>query len=443
VEHARFPSGFRWGTATSSHQVEGDNSNNDWWAFEQQPGRIAGGDRSGRACDWWRNAEADFDRMAALHQNAHRLSLEWSRLEPREGQFDDAAAARYRQMLTGLRERGIEPMVTLNHFTLPLWTARAGGWESAQIAGWFERYARRCAERFGDLVEMWVPINEPNIVLVLGYMQGRFPPAVRNPLRARRAIPNLLRSHAAAYRAIHDVRPGARVGTAHNIRLFDAARVNSRTDRWSAAMQSQAFNWLWLDVLRWGEGHSVLWSGRLPECAGTADFHGVNYYTRDRVRFVPWLVHRAFGGNLPTPDAQLSDYGYGEIYPEGLYRALHEVWRRYGRPLFVTENGLPDADDDVRPRFLLDHLRAVHRAITDGVPVEGYYHWSLVDNFEWAEGWRMKFGLIAVDPVTQRRTERPSARIYAEICRTGVLPLEAGLDSEPGVVGTTPTPALG
>ncbi|MDR5683667.1 MAG: glycoside hydrolase family 1 protein [Armatimonadota bacterium] len=421
----QFPSDFRWGTATSSHQVEGDNTNNDWWAFEQQPGRIRNADRSGRACDWWRNAEADFDRMAALNQNAHRLSLEWSRLEPREGYFDDAAAGRYRQMLSGLRARGIEPMVTLNHFTLPLWVARSGGWENTRITEWFVRYARHCAEWFGDLVELWVPINEPNVVLVLGYLQGVFPPAVRNPLRARRALHNLLRSHAAAYRAIHAVRRGARVGTAHNIRLFDPAHKRATTDAWAAGLQSQFFNWVWLDVLHRGEGRSILWSGRMPECANTVDFHGVNYYTRERVRFVPWRIHYAFGRNFYTPGAQMSDYGYGEVYPVGLYRALSEVWRRYARPVFVTENGIPDEDDDMRPRFLLDHLSAVHRAIADGVPVQGYYHWSLLDNFEWAEGWRMKFGLIAMDPVTQERRERPSARLYAEICRTGRLLLDA------------------
>lgn len=360
--------------------------------------------------------------MAALHQNAHRLSLEWSRLEPREGVFEEAAVARYRRMLEGLRARCIEPIVTLNHFTLPLWVSRAGGWENPRIVRWFERYARRCAGWFADLVDLWVPINEPNVVLALGYLQGRFPPGARNPLRARRALPNLLRSHAVAYQAIHDVQRGARVGTAHNIRLVDPARRDSRADRWSASLQSQFFNWLWLDVVQRGEGRSILWSGRLQECADTADFHGVNYYTRDLTRFAPWLVHRAFGRNFHTPDAEISDHGYGEIYPEGLYRALREVWDRYRRPLFVTENGVPDEDDDIRPRFLVDHLIAVRRAIADGIPVEGYYHWSVVDNFEWAEGWRMKFGLIAVDPLTQRRTERHSARVYAEICRGGVLP---------------------
>lgn len=417
-----FPCGFLWGTATSAHQVEGGNTNNDWWAFEQQPGRIRGGDRSGLACDWWRNAEADFDRMVALHQNAHRMSLEWSRLEPEPGRYDDRAIARYRAMLSGLRARGIEPMLTLQHFTLPLWAARAGGWENPRIVEWFGGYARRCAAWFGDLVTEWVPINEPNVVAALGYLLGTHPPGVRSLRRARRIVPNLLRAHAAAHRAIHEAVIGARVGVAHNVHIFDPARDRSRLDRWTAGIQDRAFNWMWLDVLSRGGGRSALWFGRIPECAGTMDFVGVNYYTRDRVRFVAWRPGAAFGENRPTPGAPISDYGYGEIYPEGLFRALAETWRRYRLPVVVTENGLPDADDRQRPAFLLTHLTQLLRAVREGVPVAGYYHWSLVDNFEWAEGWAMRFGLVAVDPATQERTERPSARLYAEICRTGQVP---------------------
>src|SRR5579884_1342425 len=269
----RFPSDFRWGTATSSHQVEGGNVRNDWWLFEQQPGRIKGGDRSGLACDWWRNAEADFDRMAALHQNAHRLSLEWSRLEPEEGRWDDAAVARYRQMLHGLRSRAIEPVVTLQHFTLPRWAAAGGGWESPRIVGWFAGYARRCAECFGDLAEAWVPINEPNVVVTLGYIMGRFPPAAHNILRAPRVTRHLLRAHAAAYRAIHAVGPRARVGTAHNIRILDPGPAPSRLaaalDRRAADANSWAFNWVWLDVLSGRAAHRVRRIGQVEECAGT------------------------------------------------------------------------------------------------------------------------------------------------------------------------------
>ncbi|MDR7569829.1 MAG: glycoside hydrolase family 1 protein [Armatimonadota bacterium] len=418
----RFPRGFRWGTATSSHQVEGDNTNNDWWLFEQQPGRIRDGSRSGVACDWWHRAEEDFDRMRALHQNAHRLSLEWSRLEPEPGRWDEGAEARYRQMLRGLWERGIEPMVTLHHFTLPLWVARQGGWENPEIVRWFARHVKRCAEAFGEFVSLWVPINEPNVVVALGYLHGKHPPAVQNPLRARRAIPNLLRAHAAAYRILHEVQPGARVGTAHNLRPFDPVRSESRLDRWITSVHGQFFNWMWLEALHHGLASSALGTWHLPECAGAMDFVGVNYYTRDRLRFAPWRVSGGLARAVRDPGALYSDGDYGEVYPEGLYRVVREVWMRYRKPVFVTENGLPDADDDLRPGFLLQHLAALHRAIEEGADVRGYYHWSIVDNFEWAEGWSLRFGLIAVDPHTQARTFRPSAHLYAEICARNALP---------------------
>ncbi|GBD29519.1 Beta-glucosidase A [bacterium HR32] len=428
----RFPAEFRWGTATSAHQVEGCNRNNDWWAFEQLPGRIRSGHRSGRACDWWRNAEADFDRMAELGLNAHRLSVEWSRLEPEPGRVDEASVRRYRQMLQGLRERGLEPMVTLHHFTLPLWVARQGGWENPKTVAWLGSHARRCAEWFGDLVDLWVTVNEPNVVAALGYLQGRHPPGVRNPVRAVRAIRHLLRAHAAAYRAVHEVQPAARVGIAHNLRPMDPARAEHRGDRWVASWHANWFNWMWLDVLHTGAWHGLLGPGQVAECVGTLDFVGVNYYTRDRVRFAPWAPHAAFGLHGPTPGAPVSDQGYGEIYPEGLVRVLREVWARYRRPVFVTENGLPDAADRWRPRFLVEHVGAVARALSDGVPVLGYYHWSLVDNFEWQDGWNLRFGLFGLDPDTQRRWARPSARVYARICAARGLPAEflGGTDRE-------------
>jgi beta-glucosidase len=422
----RFPPEFRWGTATSSHQVEGNNTRNDWWLFEQQPGRIKDGGRSGLACDWWRNAEADFDRMAALHQNAHRLSLEWSRLEPERGRWDDVAVARYRRMLVGLRERGIEPMITLNHFTLPQWVAAAGGWETPAIVPWFAAYARRCAEWFGEQATQWIPVNEPNIVVTLGYVMGRFPPEVRSPLRAARATCHLLRAHAAAYRAIHGAQARASVGTAHNVRILDPSRAPSllaeRLDRWAADANSWAFNWLWLDVLSGCGAPAVLHLGGLQDCAGTVDFVGVNYYTREHVRFHPWRPENGFLTSLRMPDDLMSDNDYGEVYPDGMRRVLLDVWNRYRRPIYVTENGLPDDDDDLRPVFLHEHLSAVLAAMGAGVPVRGYYYWSLIDNFEWADGWTMKFGLIAVDPFSQDRVERRSARLYAEICRSGGLP---------------------
>ncbi len=415
-----FPAGFLWGTATSAHQVEGDNTNNDWWAWEHQPGRIARGDRSGRACDWWRAAEADFDRMAALHQNAHRLSIEWSRLEPQPGRWDDRALARYREMLTGLRQRGITPMVTLHHFTFPQWVAARGGWLWPQLPQAFSRFTRFAAEGLGDLVSLWCTINEPVVAVVLGYLTGRFPPGGGGLIQARAAAINSLRAHAAAYRSLHAVMPDAHVGLAANLHLFDPSRPRSWLDRLVARATDHVYNWAYLDALRDG----VLRVGpgaHVPEAAGTLDFVGVNYYSRDLVQFDLRHGRTLFGRHFRTPGAPISDSGYGEVYPEGLFRVLLEV-QRYGLPIYVTENGLPDEDDDLRSEFLVDHLSELWRAQQMGCDVRGYFFWSLVDNFEWADGWTLRFGLIALDERTQARTPRPSSALYREICRRSALP---------------------
>jgi len=424
-----FPEGFLWGTATSSHQVEGNNTNNQWWAWEQQPGRIWHGDKSGLACDWWRNAEADFDRAAAMGQNSHRLSLEWSRIEPREGVFDEAALGRYRQMLSALRERGLEPMVTLHHFTNPLWLSDSGEWENRQTVRYFERYVKRVVEALGDLVNLWCTINEPAIYAVQGYLRGGFPPGKHSFVTTFRVLGNLLRGHAAAYRTIHRLQGHARVGLVKSVRGFEPANPASPLDRLVTRLQDYLFNDITLLAPKDGRLRFPMGWGLIPHgpLVDSFDFIGLNYYTRGLVAFDIRQWRDLFGRNFFRPGAELSDAGqlgpYSEIYPEGLYLALHKV-AALGKPIIVTENGLPDADDDQRPRFLLTHLAQVHRAIQEGLPVQGYYHWSLVDNFEWAEGWALRFGLIEMDPETQERRIRPSGELYAEICRTNGITRE-------------------
>ena len=223
-DRLEFPPGFLWGTATSAHQVEGENTNNDWWAFEQQPGAIWRGHRSGAACGWWRDAERDFDLMATLGQNTHRLSVEWSRIEPEEGVFDPAALARYGEMLAGLRRRGIEPMVTLHHFTTPLWMARQGGWLNPLILPRFERFVRHTVAALSDQVQLWCTINEPEVYAAEAYLEGIHAPGHRSPVEMLRVLRHMLLAHAAAYRAIHEVQPDAQAGLVHNQRLFDPAR---------------------------------------------------------------------------------------------------------------------------------------------------------------------------------------------------------------------------
>ena len=420
-----FPAGFLWGAATAAHQVEGNNANNDWWAFEQRPGAIWHGDRSGLACDWWCNAERDLDLMAQMGHNTHRLSVEWSRIEPEEGTFDPAAIARYREILTGLRQRRIKPMVTLFHFSSPLWLARQDGWRNPAAVGHFRRFVRHVVEELGDLVPLWCTINEPNVYALLGYLLGEDAPGEKSLPDYFRVLRHLLQAHAAAYRLIHALDGSAQVGLVTNIPILEPLHPDAKAEALLAKLLDYLFNGLALRAVEDGQLRFPLSLGltRYGPLVDSVDFVGVNYYTRDRVS-----LRRQGDGRLnllqPTPGAENSDCGhqgtYGEVYPEGMYRVLKRV-ARLGKPIYITENGLPDADDDQRPRFLLTHLAQVQRAIAAGVDVRGYYHWSFTDNFEWAEGWALRFGLVALDEHTQVRTPRPSARLYTEIIEANAI----------------------
>lgn len=430
-----FPTGFLWGTATSAHQVEGNNCNNDWWVFEQQPGAIWHGDRSGPACDWWRRAERDFDLMAEMGHTTHRLSLEWSRIEPEAGVFDRSAMARYREMLAGLRQRGIEPMVTLFHFGTPLWLAKMGGWRNRQTVARFRRYARYAVEHLGDLVTLWCPLNEPNVYASLGYLFGEHAPGFRSLTLYFRVLGNLLRAHATAYRVMHAQDGALQVGVAKSMQVFDPMDPASRASARVAGLFDRMVNGLTLDAVTEGRlGFPLgLGLGLHGPLVDSVDFLGVNYYNRRRVS-----LRGQGGGRLrvlqTTPGAEVSDAGrhgsYGEVYPPGMYRVLKRA-AGLGKPIYVTENGLPDADDDQRPRFLLTHLSQVQRAIAEGVDVRGYYHWTFVDNFEWAEGWSLRFGLVALDRETQARTPRRSAQVLTEIIRANAISRKLVADYAP------------
>jgi beta-glucosidase len=414
-----------WGTASAAHQVEGHNTNNDWWAFERQPGAIWHGDRSGLGCDWWRNAERDFDLMADMGHNTHRLSVEWSRIEPREGVFDAMAMARYREMLTGLCQRGIEPMVTLHHFSTPLWLARQGGWRNPDVVGHFRRFVYRVVEELGDLVTLWCTINEPNVFAFTGYVLGEHAPGKKSLALYFRVLGNLLQAHGAAYRLIHSLDGNAQVGLVKNMQIFEPLDPGRRVSVRMANLFDYLFNGITLHAVDDGRLRFPLSLGFVTRgpLIDSLDFLGVNYYQRQRVS-----LNRVGGGKLPllrpTPGAELSDFGrngtYGEVYPTGIYRALKRA-ASFGKPIYVTENGLPDDDDDQRPRFLITHLAHMQRAIAEGVDVRGYYHWAFTDNFEWAEGWGLRFGLVALDETTQARTPRPSARLYSDIIRANAI----------------------
>ena len=434
---ARFPADFLWGTATAAHQVEGGNHLNDWWAWESEPGHIKNGDRSDPACDHFKRYREDFKLLAGLHQNAHRLSLEWSRIEPRPGEFSPDAIAHYADVLRALRALGMRPVVTLHHFTNPTWIADAGGWDTPATAERFAIFADRMMVELGDLAADWVTINEPTVVAYQGFVRGEWPPGRRSMGAAARVLVTLLRGHWLAYERMKQRRPDARIGLAHHLRIFDPARRFAPQDKLVALTFERIFNETILRSLR--EGRLAFPLTRVGKAFGprpSQDFIGLNYYTRELVRFNPRYRGELFGERVIKAGLLRSDLDW-EVYPDGLYRILTSL-RRERLPILVLENGIADREDALRPEFIRGHARAMLRALEAGVPLRGYFHWTCFDNFEWAEGYSARFGLIANDPPTQERRLRPSARVFAELCRTGVVPPSAAPlpeppgDSEPG-----------
>ena len=428
-----FPPDFRWGTATAAYQVEGNNTNSDWWAWEQEDGHIRHNHKSGLACNWWDTAEQDLDEAAEMGTNAHRLSLEWSRIEPEPSRFDDAALDRYRQILQAMHDRGIEPMVTLHHFSNPLWLVAKGDFNSSIVVDYFQRYTAKVVAALGDLVPKWVTINEPMVYVFMRYLDGKFPaPSRPGWASGREAIGHLLRCHAAAYHTIKEQLPEAEVGVAKHTAVFQARPDSSKIAHWWAERISWLFNEMWLASMQDGRLRWPVGRGRVKGLAGSFDFVGLNYYTRHYVKFPP------FGGLLSQEwddGTIMSDGNCGEVYPTGIYQAIH--WAtKFNKPIFITENGLPDREDQLRPSFLLTHLREVWRAISFCFPVMGYYHWSLVDNFEWDRGWTQRFGLIEMDPETQGRQWRASGQLYSEICHSRSLTTQMAERYAPELLAT-------
>jgi len=422
-----FPKGFLWGSATSAHQVEGNNTNNDWWAWEQTRPLD---ERSGQADDEWDRFEEDFKLAQELGHTAHRFSIEWSRIEPQEGRWDSKALDHYAQVIRSLRSKGMEPIVTLNHFTIPLWLARQGGWYSDKTPPLFARYVEKVTETLGGNVHYWMTLNEPSVYTYKSYLVGEWPPQVKSPEKGLKVFKNLLLGHVLAYEKIKKVylQKGWRepmVGIAQNVLIFRACSDTSLRDRIAARFRHWMFNHLFVQALVRGKAYCMgVFSIHLPR-AKTLDFIGLNYYTRDFVRHngfgFPGILGQActetVGEEQPTGKNNARSW---EVYPKGLYTFLKD-FSRYKLPLLVSENGIATDDDSQRTEFMVEHLDAMALAMKEGSPVIGYLYWSFLDNYEWVEGFGPRFGLIAVNYKTQERTIRESARKYEKIIRSGKL----------------------
>lgn len=427
---------FLWGAATSSHQVEGNNRHNDWWQWEQQ-GNIEGGVRSGAATDHWNRFREDLRLAADLGLNSYRFSIEWSRLEPEEGQWNHEALEWYRELIAECERLGLVPMATLLHFTMPRWLSERGGFAWEQAPDKFAGYARYVVKALGPRIPLWCTLNEPNSMVVGAYLGGFMPPAKYKPKSASLASRHLLMAHLRAYDRIHrhdDERAGPwkhwprRVGIAHNMIDFQPMHSGNAIERLMTHVFRRFYNASWPDAVTGRKQHFgvralVPYPNQVWEARGraTADFLGINYYTRVYVCWGPQRSEANFvrskyipvGVIFSRPEDKTTDMGWS-IHPEGLGRMIRFL-ARYRVPLYITENGIADAADDRRPQYLMSHLRETAYAVKRGADVRGYYYWALTDNFEWMKGFEPRFGLFEVDYENFARKARPSCQLYRRV----------------------------
>jgi beta-glucosidase len=393
-----FPDGFLWGTSTSAYQIEG-GIKNDWGEWEESAKRKKFLNKKqdsfndfvcGSACDFWNQYENDFLLAKDLGTNALRLGIEWARLEIGNDVWDVAAIKKYHQIFDMAKKQGFKIVLTLWHWTNPTWFAAEGGWSGNNAVRYFERFSAFVVKEYGGYVDYWVTLNEPMVHIANGYLTGKFPPQRHNVFKARKAFNNLARGHKRAYKAIHKLYPQAKVSITALVNDFEPALKFSP-----------------LNILLAKTAH-YFWNHRfLKRTKKYLDYIGLDYYFHDRI-----VCYPPFRKNK---NERVTDMGW-EIYPKGIYNVLCYL-RRFHKPIIVLENGLADGQDKYRTAFIKEHLYWVHRAIADGADIRGYFHWSLLDNFEWSAGFAPKFGLFAVDKKTMVRTKRPSADAYERICR--------------------------
>jgi len=413
-----FPPNFMWGVATASHQIEGGNTNN-WTRFEPSS---KSGQKSGHACDHWNRKEQDIELIKDLNVTHYRFSLEWSRIEPKMGTWNQDAIDWYSDLVDQLLCNGIQPMVTLHHFTNPLWWEDMGAFEDeANILYWI-RFCSKMFEVLSDRVEWWCTINEPAVYATMGYVLGEFPPGERSFKKTRQVSLNLMRAHARCYRTLKSMVNGAtrKIGLVKNINLFDPYRRWNPLHRFQAKLLDGMFNRCWIVGLKTGrfKPPSAFKSVTIDGLKGSSDFIGVNYYTH--LLATPFMPTKVEIDPLIRPWEERTDFRY-PMYAEGLKRAF-EMVAPLNIPIIVTENGVADDDDDMRPEHVRRHLQVTAEAIENGLDIRGFYHWSLMDNFEWAEGYEQCFGLYHVDFETQQRTLRESGRLYASIAESHRMP---------------------
>lgn len=420
----KFPEGFLWGAVTSAHQVEGGN-NNDWTEWEKANAERLAKESQSRYAHWMKNwldiklevqdpknyisgkaaghynrFREDFNIAKSLGHNAHRFSIEWSRIEPEEGKFNKKEIEHYHEVLHALRERGIEPFVTLWHWTNPIWIRDIGGWENKNTIEYFLRYVERIIHEYKNLARFWMPLNEPGSFVGMAYIQEAFPPQKRNLFTANRVFNNLMNAYRKSYAVIKKIDSKSEVGLSHYATYMEPYK-NRIHNKIIVSILDYIRNWRFLNTVN--------------DCN---DFVGIQYYHHD-------LINLKFGKGrwgpieIKNENKWTNDVGW-EIYPEGIYHILKRA-AKYRKPIYITENGTADANDNHRTKFIKEHLKYVSQAISEGVDVRGYFYWSLLDNFEWDKGFWPRFGLIEIDYKTLERKPRPSSYVYAEIAKSNTI----------------------
>jgi len=419
-----FPPDFLWGTATAAHQVDGGNTNNNWSRWETQTDqrgrpRTHCGDRAGKAADHWNLYPDDFRRMKEdLSVNTYRFSIEWSRVEPEPGRIDPDVVAHYHRLLDCLLALDIQPMMTLHHFSQPLWFEDRGSFEREENLKPLVDFSALCAREYGDKVARWCTVNEPGPFTSMGWGLGVFPPGKKTIGLFSRVLRNLLVCHVQMAQAIKAERPQAQVGLSKNIFQFDPWRRWNLAHWGLARLLDHVYNESILRFFREGvyrmhvPGFTNI-NEQHPDAPGSLDWVGLNYYSN--LLTTPLAKREPPFKTLSRPGQVITDMPYA-TYPEGFYRALMRI-DALGKPIIVTENGIADERDDRREDWIRRYAYAMSRARRDGADIRGFHYWSLMDNFEWAEGYDMRFGLYEVNYETQGRRLRDGSRALGEIIR--------------------------
>ncbi len=382
-----FPKHFLFGAATAGHQVEGLNIHSNWWQAEEQ-GLVP---PSGKASDHYHRFDADFAMAQKLGLNSIRISIEWSRLEPQQGVWDEKEIEHYRKVFKSLKKHGLIPMVTLFHWTMPQWLAEKGGFETDIGVKAFRRFVRVVARQYGKYSQLWLTVNEPEVFAMEGYLYGRHVPFKKNPLLALRVYRNVIRAHRDAYRILKRSIPHVKVGVAKNVSYIEPQNKNNPLDRMVVWLARKFGNEFFIDRIK-----------------DKLDFIGLNYYFTHTVEFSYSRGFRQTNEEFPKSNMGI------KTYPKGLYYLLKQ-FSRYSKPIYVTENGIANSTDDMRERFIREHLLSVAHARSENVPIKGYYYWSLIDTYEWQDGMNRKFGLAEVDYTTMSRRLRISNHLFSSL----------------------------